>query len=184
MSLLAIVTAVWVLSEVAILIVKGSPGGKREQRDRGSLFVIWFSITLACVAGSMLAQQRIGRMGVPALFWVGLALIVVGIVVRGIAIFTLRRYFTVSVAIHDGHELIRRGLYSIVRHPSYAGSIVSFLGLGLAFGNWFSLAAIAIATFVGFAYRIRVEENALTEHFGDAYREYAARTKRLIPGVY
>jgi protein-S-isoprenylcysteine O-methyltransferase Ste14 len=184
MSLLAIVSAIWVLSELGVLILKRSSGAASERRDRGSLLVIWSTITIATFAGSMLARQRVGRIGVPAVFWIGLGTIVAGVVVRWTAILTLRRFFTVSVTIREGHQLIRSGIYSVVRHPAYTGSILSFFGLGLAFGNWFSFAAVAIATIAGFSYRIRVEERALTEHFGDAYREYAAETKRLIPGVY
>jgi Putative protein-S-isoprenylcysteine methyltransferase len=33
-------------------------------------------------------------------------------------------------------------------------------------------------------YRIRVEEEVLFQEFGDSYREYKSKTKKLIPGVY
>ena len=46
------------------------------------------------------------------------------------------------------------------------------------------MAVIAVATMAGFAYRISVEEFALIEHFGDLYRQYMQRSKRLIPGIY
>ncbi|HEX7191466.1 MAG TPA: hypothetical protein VF381_07820, partial [Thermoanaerobaculia bacterium] len=46
------------------------------------------------------------------------------------------------------------------------------------------LAIIAVFAISGMSYRIAVEERALTEHFGDAYRAYASHTKRLIPGIY
>jgi protein-S-isoprenylcysteine O-methyltransferase Ste14 len=118
------------------------------------------------------------------MFWVGIALILIGIVIRAAAILTLRRYFTVQVTIQDSHELIDRGLYRFIRHPSYTGALISFIGLGFAFGSWLSLAIIAVAALIGFGYRIRVEEQALIGHFGDRYRDYASRTKRLVPGIY
>jgi protein-S-isoprenylcysteine O-methyltransferase Ste14 len=118
------------------------------------------------------------------MFWVGLALIVIGIIIRAIAIATLWRYFTVDVSIREGHELVDRGLYSVIRHPAYTGSLLSFLGLGFAFRNWLSVAIIAAMTIAGFSYRIYVEESALIEHFGDRYRDYMRRSKRLIPGIY
>ena len=49
----------------------------------------------------------------------------------------------------------------------YAG----FLGLGLAFRNWLSLAVLMIAGLAALAYRIRVEERALVDHFGEHYRD-------------
>ncbi len=47
-----------------------------------------------------------------------------------------------------------------------------------------SLAIIVLGALAAISYRIRVEENALIGYFGDRYREYAGRTKRLIPWVY
>src|SRR5207249_1027008 len=104
-----------------------------------------------------------------------------GIAIRATAILTLQRFFTVRVMIQEGHQLVEHGVYSMVRHPSYSGALVSFVGLGLAFGNWLSLIVIAGAALAAFSYRIHVEEQALLAHFGDRYRQYAAHTRRLIP---
>jgi len=120
----------------------------------------------------------------PYAFWGGLALIVVGFAIRLIAIFTLRRYFTVDVAIAKDHKVIDRGLYGVIRHPSYSGSLLSFLGLGIAFMNWLSLAIMIIGPAIGIGYRIAVEERTLIGALGEDYRIYAVRTKRLVPGVF
>jgi protein-S-isoprenylcysteine O-methyltransferase Ste14 len=181
-SLLAIVSALWVASELVVMVLKHARGNA-SRRDRGSLALLWGGITIAVFAGSMVQRYPPTRMG-GALFWVGMALIVTGIIIRAIAIVTLWRYFTVDVSIREGHELVDRGLYGVIRHPAYTGSLLSFLGLGFAFRNWLSVAIIAAATIAGFSYRIFVEESALIEHFGDRYRDYMRRSKRLIPGIY
>jgi protein-S-isoprenylcysteine O-methyltransferase Ste14 len=181
-TLLAIVCSFWVGSELLVMVLKHARGNA-SRRDRGSLWLLWGGITIATVAGSMLNGYRPARIGYDS-FWLGLTLIVVGIIVRAIAIATLWRYFTVDVSIREGHELVDRGLYRVIRHPSYTGSLLSFLGLGFAFRNWLSVTIIAVATIAGFSYRIAVEEGALVEHFGDRYRDYMRRTKRLIPGIY
>ena len=108
----------------------------------------------------------------------------IGADAREIAILTLRRQFTVDVSIQEDHELIDRGVYAVIRHPAYTGAIISFAGLGLVFDNWLSFAAVLIIAVAALSYRIAVEERALVEHFGDRYRAYARRTKRLIPGIY
>jgi protein-S-isoprenylcysteine O-methyltransferase Ste14 len=90
----------------------------------------------------------------------------------------------VKVTIQESHELIERGVYRWIRHPAYTGLLLSFIGLGFALGSWLSLAIIAITSIIGFGYRVRVEEQVLIGHFGDRYRDYASRTKRLIPGIY
>jgi protein-S-isoprenylcysteine O-methyltransferase Ste14 len=180
--LLSIVCVVWVASELLVMVLKHARGNA-SRRDRGSLALLWGGITIAVFVGSMVKRYPPTRMG-GALFWVGLALIVTGITIRAVAIATLWRYFTVDVSIREGHELVDRGLYGVIRHPAYTGSLLSFLGLGFAFGNWLSVAIIAATTIAGFSYRISVEETALIEHFGDRYRDYMRRSKRLIPGIY
>ena len=140
---------------------------------------------VAAVTGSFLREvpgTTISHQDV--IFWIGIALMLAGIAIRATAILTLRRFFTVRVMIQEGHQLVEHGVYSMVRHPSYSGALVSFVGLGLAFGNWLSLIVIAGAALAAFSYRIHVEEQALLAHFGDRYRQYAAHTRRLIPGIY
>jgi protein-S-isoprenylcysteine O-methyltransferase Ste14 len=177
-----IVSAVWVGSEIVVGIIKRS-GSDASRKDRGSLWTLWIVISLACFAGSFVSKTVRSARTPPQFFWIGIALIILGVIVRAIAIATLWRYFTIDVAIASGHELIDRGIYSSIRHPAYTGSLISFVGLGLAFRNWISLAVVVIATFAALSYRVRVEEAALIEHFGDRYREYMKRTKRFVPGV-
>ena len=88
------------------------------------------------------------------------------------------------MAIASDHKVIQDGLYRIVRHPSYAGSLLSSIGLGLAFQNGLSFAVVLLLAIAAISYRISVEEDALTTALGDEYRRYAARTKRLVPGIY
>ena len=115
---------------------------------------------------------------------IGFAVLFIGMAIRGHAIYTLGRFFSVHVEMHADHKLIQSGLYQYVRHPSYTGLLVSFIGLGIALGNWLSLALLVIPIAVALAYRIEVEEKALTEEFGDAYTAYCVQAKRLIPWIY
>jgi len=165
-------------SEIGVAIAKRSRGGA-SRKDRGSLIVLWIVISMSCVFGSIARSVHGARMPRQC-FWIGIALIVAGIIVRAIAIITLWRYFTVDVAIASGHELIERGMYRFIRHPSYTGAILSFIGLGFAFQNWISLAVVLIPTFFALLYRVRVEETALIEHFGDRYRDYMSRTRPFV----
>ena len=54
----------------------------------------------------------------------------------------LRRFFTGYVAIHPDQRVVERGPYRLVRHPSYSGTLLTTLGMGLAMTNWASLATI------------------------------------------
>jgi protein-S-isoprenylcysteine O-methyltransferase Ste14 len=181
--LFAIVVVAWVGSEIVLGVMRHA-GASGDRRDRGSLAVVWVALFVGCIGGGYLQPVAAMRIHGAWAYWTGLALIVIGIVIRWTAILTLRRYFTIDVAIQEGHELIDRGIYTVVRHPSYSGALVSLLGLGLAFRNWLSLAVVMIAGLASLLYRIHVEERALIDHFGERYRDYARRTRRLIPGVY
>lgn len=96
---------------------------------------------------------------------------------------TLKRFFTVDLAIQPGHRLIRHGPYRMVRHPSYTGALLCFSGLALSFGCLTTAVMIILPVIVVYLWRIAKEEHILTVAFGPAYQEYRYRTYRLIPGV-
>ena len=115
---------------------------------------------------------------------IGLVMLLAGIAIRWSAIRTLGKYFTSIVMIKTDHRLIRNGLYKHIRHPAYTGALLAHLGLGLSFANWFSIGFSSILFFVAAFYRMRVEDQALRETFGEEYLDYSASTRRLIPLVY
>ena len=100
------------------------------------------------------------------------------------AVATLKKQFTVKVSIVEKHEIVKTGIYGIIRHPAYLGHLASLLGIGLVLGNWVGLTALVVLPLAGILYRIHVEERALLRYFGPAYQAYASRTKRLLPGIW
>jgi protein-S-isoprenylcysteine O-methyltransferase len=114
----------------------------------------------------------------------GLALLVAGIVIRTVAIAQLGRFHAPIVAIQAGHRVVDTGLYRHVRHPSYLGACIAFLGFGLGLGSWLAALWVVVMALFAYAYRIHVEERALVDSLGAAYSAYRKRTHRLIPGVY
>ncbi|MGH8160559.1 MAG: methyltransferase family protein, partial [Gammaproteobacteria bacterium] len=70
------------------------------------------------------------------------------------------------------------------RHPSYSGTLVTIVGFGLATTNWLSLLLVLACSLVGYSYRVHVEEQALCDALGEAYRDYMHRTRRFIPFVW
>jgi protein-S-isoprenylcysteine O-methyltransferase Ste14 len=117
------------------------------------------------------------------LFFVGTALMLLGVALRWYAIRVLGRYFTRNVAVRPGQEVVQAGPYRFIRHPAYSGSLLSYLGIGLALTNWASIIAIMFCTLLGYGYRVRVEEQVLCQALGQPYREYMRHTRRLIPFV-
>ena len=175
----------WSVFELGLLLGRRSRE-KVRKADRSSLRYIWLVILLGNTSGIYFGMARIGYLSSwsVVLYWTGIGLILAGLVFRAVAILQLKKFFTVDVVLHEDHRLIRSGLYGILRHPSYSGSLLSFIGLGVSFANWLSTLVVALPILCIFLYRIRIEEAALQSHFGQEYRDYMARTKRLIPFIY
>jgi protein-S-isoprenylcysteine O-methyltransferase Ste14 len=175
----------WFASEV--ILTRAMHSGTRDTpHDRSSLRILWAAIILSIAGGVWCAFRRFASFGDASntVATAGMILIVCGIVLRWTAILTLRRQFTVDVALREGHRVITTGLYRIIRHPAYAGSLLSFLGLGLSFASPVSLVVVIVPITAAFLYRIRIEEGMLRNAFGEEYLRYCAGTKRLIPGIY
>lgn len=119
-------------------------------------------------------------------FWqfAGLFLLIIGVGVRWIAISTLGRFFSINLTIQENHRIIECGIYKHIRHPSYTGAILSFLGFGFSMTTWLSLFFLTIIPFGTVIHRIRVEETMLERRFGENYNEYRNRTKKLIPFLF
>ena len=181
---LELLSLILVVSELALMISKRA--ARVTGKDRFTLPLLWLVIILSIWLGFEL-RARIPSGGLPApylCYWIGLVLFVAGLFIRWAAIFHLGRFFTVDIAIAKDHELITTGPYRFVRHPSYTGTFLIFLGFGLCTLNFYSLLAIFVPVSIAFLWRIHVEETALRENFGDRYVAYAARTRRVIPFLY
>ncbi len=154
--------------------------------DRGSLAAYDVTGALSIPAGIVLGFTDYGRLRAGGFYLpaAGFALMLAGTALRWAAIRALWDYFTVNVSILEGQRVVRRGPYRVVRHPSYTGLLLRYLGFGLAFANWLSAALVFLPLLAATLYRIRVEEAALGEHFGEEYELYARETKRLVPGLY
>jgi protein-S-isoprenylcysteine O-methyltransferase len=187
LNLASLLGILYAASEIGLSIFKRAKSGDTQNADRGSLILLWIviavSITLAFNAAYSLPDANLGPLTVPALY-AGVACYGVGLTLRWYSIVILGRFFTVNVAIAADHRLIDTGPYRYVRHPSYTGALLAFLGLGLCFGNWISILLTIIPIFLVFLRRMNVEEAALLKGLGEPYRDYMRRTQRLIPGLY
>lgn len=192
--LFAVAVTLVLLVQLSIAFLGGRPGWGRDDirhADRGSLIVVGLTLYLGLGGGILLAKDALWATiaaGEPfvrwAVFAVGVLLMVAGAGLRQWAIRTLGRFFTVNVRVTADQRVVDEGPYRWLRHPSYTGLLLSFLGLGLALGNWLTAALATAVPLVGLAYRIRVEEAALRESLGEAYDRFASGRARLFPGVW
>lgn len=110
-------------------------------------------------------------------------MIVVGILIRVLSKYSLSNNFSHSLRIKDEQKLVDKGLYSLVRHPSYTGTFIIIIGAtNLSHLNLRIL--LLLLSFIYMEYRVSKEEVLLTEHFGSQYKMYISRTKKFIPYLY
>jgi len=178
--------AAWIAIELAIWSRdRARVKGRRD--DRFSMLAIGVSIgianTLAFNGARNWPAAQI-HASPYALTAVGIALIWAGIAFRLWAVRTLGRFFRVTVTVQDDHRLVDTGPYRKLRNPSYTGALVTMAGVGLAVGNWLSLAAMVLLPIVGFGWRIRVEEASLAARFGAEYDAYRRRRWALVPPLW
>jgi protein-S-isoprenylcysteine O-methyltransferase Ste14 len=174
---------VWFASEIvgaALIPALRARGSARVRRDRGSRALI-----LLTVGGSLIIALYFGYGGFGQLpdwvFYPGIFLMLLGVVVRQWAIAVLGRFFSLNVQVVEGHQVVDKGPYRLIRHPSYTGILITFIGLSLAVQSLAALLVLLAVFTVSFGYRIRVEEKTLLSELGDAYASYMKRTKRIIP---
>jgi protein-S-isoprenylcysteine O-methyltransferase Ste14 len=74
--------------------------------------------------------------------YIGLIIFFIGVYLRHLSIKHLGKYFVTKVQVTDDHKLVTNGIYSSLRHPSYTGLILGFLGIIL-----FLQAGLATAIF-------------------------------------
>jgi protein-S-isoprenylcysteine O-methyltransferase Ste14 len=184
--LFEIISAIWWFPELITTFLRNRPRNSQTQ-NRASGVVLITSIYAAIFLGfytSYAARQFAIPLDRTLLFGIGLFLILAGAAFRWYAIWVLGKFFTVTISIQPDHTVVEKGPYRYIRHPSYSGAILSFLGLGLALTNWLSLGLVISGTIIGYIYRVHVEEQVLVEGLGEPYRVYMRRTKRFIPFVY
>lgn len=141
--------------------------------------LILTGVLLAVAPESFRTTWRNRDFGVMQL--IGTAVLSIGVMVRFTAIRTLGKHFTPDIGVVE-HEkkLITRGLYSKIRHPSYTGEIIAFLGLAIAFQHFPSSFFIFAFPTIAFIFRAIVEEKKLLEELGEIYLEYRKRTRMFI----
>jgi protein-S-isoprenylcysteine O-methyltransferase Ste14 len=115
-----------------------------------------------------------------AAFTAGMVIFLAGVGLRGWSFRALGWYFTYGIVVSPGRP-VTNGPYRMLRHPSYAGGLLIYTGIGAMSANWIGLAAMTLLPLAVIIWRIYLEEDALLATLGDRYRSYASHHKRLVP---
>ena len=156
--------------------------------DRGSTKLLGAAFllgALALVAAPVLNAQGIAEASHGlAIGWIGVAVMFGGLALRLWSQAVLGRYYTTTLRHGEDQPILASGPYRLLRHPGYAGLLLAWVGAGLATANWAVASALALLMAFAYSYRIAAEEAMLLDALGGRYKEYMARTWRLMPYVY
>jgi len=159
-----------------------SPGARDAKSMQVIIIGMWIAYLGAFPLAWLPAFQITGhRAGV---FLAGVALMVSGSLLRRHCWRMLGASFTGDVRASPDQEVVTRGAYAILRHPSYTAGIVLNTGVGVALGSWASALLLMGTSVAVYSYRIAVEERALLAAIGEPYGRFMRTRKRLIPFVY
>lgn len=175
---------VWAISQ--LWIGRRRSGDRARTRDRGTLNLLIVTIFISLALGIWLARRDDGQLATPnvPLLWLGMTLMIGGLLLRWWAVHSLAHFFTVDIAIQPGQKLIRSGPYRLLRHPSYTGALLTVFGFGIALGSVLSAVIVIVPITAAFLWRIRIEEKMLAAAFPEQYPAYARDTRRLIPYLW
>lgn len=175
---------------IGLLIVatfSGSSGlspGEKEDKGNRWVFAAFAAITLLMsYLPAYTDRNGLWAFDGGSLRWAGVALCAAGGVLRIVPVFVLKNRFSGLVAIQAGHKLETRGMYGVIRNPSYLGMIIASLGWVLTFRSGVGVVLVAFLL-IPLVARMHAEERMLHEHFGAEYDVYRAHTWRLIPWIY
>jgi protein-S-isoprenylcysteine O-methyltransferase Ste14 len=179
-----LVSGLWIAT--AIVWVALAFGNKRTVARRGLTGLI----PVAAVAVIVLTPTSLRRGGLlhqlwasSAILWViALLLVASGSAFAIWARLTIGRNWSSTVTLKQDHELVRRGPYSIVRHPIYTGLLSMSVGTMVLTGLVESVGVVAVGIFY-VVIKVRDEERLMSETFPAQYPEYRRTVKSIIPFI-
>jgi protein-S-isoprenylcysteine O-methyltransferase Ste14 len=186
---IAYVAAVIVLQILVVVLDpaigrQGAAGKTEISRQRLAILLLQIlSIAIVLLAPfsdrhaiAVIEPFQVGR-------YIGVAVFCGGFVLMNAAEAALDRNFSIRVTVQKDHRLVSDGLFAYVRNPRYLGIILANIGLALVFRSELAL-ALSATLIVVLLWRIHDEEQLMEIEFGEAWRAYCRRTRRLIPFIF
>ena len=149
----------------ATLPVATSGGGSGTLILLRSIYFALLAIALVGIAGSSYGLRP----------WIGLATVAAGVSLRISALRTIGPYYASTRLHYQGHHIVRKGPYSVLRHPLAMGLILELVGLSLMSATLLSAALVGAGVLTVQANNAR-EEAFLSRAAGHAYHEFARAT--------
>ena len=161
--------------------MRGGPIAETRLIQKLAVTVLLSSFLALVVVSAF--DHRFGWSHVPTwLIIAGEALVIAGLGAATLVV-AQNHYAGASITVESGQTVTSTGLYGLVRHPMYTGSLVMMVGIPLALGSFWGLLA-AIPAFGSLVVRI-IDEEKMLRHDLPGYDEYTEKVRsRLVPLVW
>jgi protein-S-isoprenylcysteine O-methyltransferase Ste14 len=186
---------IWALGCVAWFVIRlphqrrsrKTPVAQRRDRGRDMVLMVISSAGLGVIPFiyAVTHQPRFADyLFHPAQAWLGALVMVAAMAMFYRTHRDLGRAWSVTLEIRDQHRLVTRGVYAWLRHPMYSAFWLWALAQALLLPNWIAGPAGLVGFGTLFFARVGHEEQMMLDTFGEEYRAYMGRTKRVVPGIY
>lgn len=157
---------------------------RREQRslvDTATMtgFFVFFYLILQSGRGYVLWPSDLTA---NLSMFIGLLMVISGCAANLAGRFSLGGNWANHIKIYEGHQLVKSGIYKLIRHPLYASIIMMFYGACLVYLNLLALAAVTLIFVPFMVYRARQEEALLEQQFAE-YKQYQRETGMFFPRI-
>jgi protein-S-isoprenylcysteine O-methyltransferase len=138
----------------------------------------------AVVVVLLVYPWRVGRVLPTGIAWLGVVMSLAGLLLRWWAMLVLGRFYTRTLVTTASQTVVRTGPYRLIRHPGYAGSLLTWIGAAAASRNAILLVIVTLVLALVYLRRIAAEEAMLLETLGVSYVIYRQESWRLLPLVF
>ena len=158
----------------------GKAGGRKYASWTKRIFgLVYFLIIVSSLAEYFIFKRDINIFVTAT----GLVLLAIKMPIKFWAAKSLGKYWSHQVEISPEHKLIKTGPYKHIRHPVYLSAVLDTLGIPLLANAYYTIGPAIIMRFLAILIRMRIEEKALIEKFGEEYIKYKNETGAVIPRI-
>ncbi|MCG3118189.1 MAG: hypothetical protein ALAOOOJD_00352 [bacterium] len=190
--LLATLVGVILLTRLAEVFIPGAETARHYRRDEDqskvTSWIIGLSFFTNLLAPILESRYKLEAAALPVMQWwnwVGLLLFAAGSALRLWAFYQAGSVLMPHVKVEPKHKLVTGGPYASVRHPSYLGLMISYLGIAILFQSMIGAIALVVLVIPAIVWRLTKEEQLLASRLGETWKKYQAQTPaRLIPKVW
>jgi len=164
-----------------ILTPKRRANAKKSPVATFSMLV--FALIVYLIIRSRLGELQYNNPNLRIVFAIiGLFFILTGTLVNILGRVNLGKNWANQVTIYKDQELVRKGVFNLVRHTLYASLIWFFIGVSLVFQSWLIFVLTLVIFLPMMHYRARQEEKALKRKFID-YKDYKKEVGMFFPYI-